>query len=180
MDLAVIGFIIAVVGIILQLADAFPEHRETRKVIVLLSVGVFIGIAASALLGTRYEIKGQVNAKYLLLLCIFSAAVVFAAVALLFRDEQRRAIATGTALVAVAVFCITGLGFGLAGARSPESYSTDEIMALADRAQQSGQYEVALTRLEEVRSRMKSDAAATAIQKRIESISLLQAGVRDH
>jgi len=67
MTVEIIGLIIAVVGIVLQLSDAFPEHRETRKVIVFLAIGVFLGMLASASAGANYNVAGNVDAGWALL-----------------------------------------------------------------------------------------------------------------
>lgn len=40
MNIEIIGLVIAVLGIILQLSNDFTEHRETRKVIVVLAKAV--------------------------------------------------------------------------------------------------------------------------------------------
>ena len=45
LDLDVFTYITGIaglLGLVLQLKDAFPEHRETRKTIVLLVLGIFL------------------------------------------------------------------------------------------------------------------------------------------
>ncbi len=175
MDLTIIGFVIAVVGIVLQLSDAFPEHRETRKVIVLLSLGVFVGIGASALLGAKYDIQGNVDAKFALLYGLAGLAALFGVLAVIVGDEKRREAAIALALATGTVFLFSGLAIGMGSIGPHPVYSTDEIMLLAKSAEARGQYETAIDRLEEVLSRVNEDSAKQGLAERIKRLQIAQA-----
>lgn len=177
MDLTVVGFIIAVVGIVLQVADAFPEHRETRKVIVVLSMGVFIGILASAVLGATYNVTGDVDRRFALLYGLAGAGCLFTLVAILVGDDDRRQVALLGAGAAAILFCLSGLGIGLSSAKGVYNYSADEILLLANDAERRGQYETAIDRLRELKSRLNAQAAQDNVQKRIDRLEAAQSGV---
>lgn len=177
MDLTIGGFIIAVVGIVLQVADAFPEHRETRKAVVLLALGVFMGIAASALAGAKYEITGDVDRRFILLYILAGVGGLFALIAVMIADEKRRDVASSTAGVFAALFVVSGIAISLGTISRPDQYSADEILLLANSAEQRGQYETAIDRLEEFRSRLKAQAAQEQITKRIDRLQAAQSGV---
>lgn len=176
MDLTVIGFIIAVVGIALQVADAFPEHRETRKAVVLLAIGTFIGIAASALLGAKYNITGDVDRRFALLYGLAGGAGVFALLGVFIGDEKRRDAASIASLIFVGLFLVTGMVVGAGTIEPSPQYSTDEILVLADTAEQRGQFETAIDRLEELKDRLRSKPAADEVQKRIDRLEAARSG----
>ena len=43
----IVAGIAGILGLILTLSDAFPEHREIRKTVFLLVLGVFVGALVS-------------------------------------------------------------------------------------------------------------------------------------
>ena len=52
----IITGIAGLLGVLLQFKDAFPEHRETRKAIVLLLLGVFVGSMVATLLNSQFSV----------------------------------------------------------------------------------------------------------------------------
>ncbi len=175
MDLTIAGFAIAVVGIVLQLADAFPEHRETRKVIVVMAIGIFLGILASSMLGARYNVTGNVDRRFALLYALLGISFFFGIVAVIVSDEKRREASLILGGISGAAFLIAG--FAVAVGSSPNvgsRYSTDEILLLANAAERRGQYETALDRLAELESRMPTSGARAAIKQRIERVQAAQ------
>lgn len=176
MDLTIISLVIAVVGIVLQLADAFPEHRETRKVIVLLSLGIFIGVAISATLGATYNITGNVERRFALLFGLVGMGGMFGLVAVFSDDENRQQAAATMALGATVIFLVVGLFVALGSVDRDPVYSTDEILLLANSAEKSGQYQTAIDRLEELQQRLDSTEARNAVGARIDKLQAAQAG----
>lgn len=176
MDLTVVGFIIAVFSIVLQVADAFPEHRETRKVIVLLTVGTFIGIAASALLGAQYSITGDVDRRFALLYILAGGAAFFGLLAVTVGDENRRSVALAIAGASAVVFALAGFAVAISSAEGSEQYSTDEVLVLANVAERNGQYETAIDRLKELARRVEGQPAREAIRVRIARLQRAQIG----
>lgn len=176
MDLTVIGFVIAVVGIVLQLFDAFPGHRETRKVIVFMSIGLFLGILASAALGAEYNITGNVDRRFILLYGLAGGAAAFGLLAVFVTEEARRDAAGIAALGFGGAFIATGFVVAMGSAEREPRYSSDEILMLADAAEQAGQYETAIDRLEELDGRLSNVEASERIRSRIQKIRNWQAG----
>lgn len=176
MDLTIFGTIIAVVGLTLQFTDAFAQHPEMKKAIVFLSFGMFLGIAASAALGARYHITGNVDRSYLLLFSIVGCALFCAVLAYITNDENRRAVAGIAALCFGAAFLLTGIAYGFAGRDPTPSYSFEEVAALAERAERIGDYETALQRLRELEDRVETDQARDAISQRVASVQSKQIG----
>lgn len=176
MNLTIVGFIIAVVGIVLQLSDAFPEHRETRKVIVFLAIGVFLGMVASALAGANYNVTGNVDAKWALLFGLAGLVGLFGVVAVLTNSDAKQQIAVGLSCGAGVLFFLTGFAVAVGSQRETYSYSTDEVLQLAQSAEQRGQYEIAITRLKEARDRVDSAPGRLALERRIAKLQAIQSG----
>lgn len=176
MDLTAISFVIAVVGITLQLSDAFPEHRETRKAIVFISIGLFFGILASAALGAKYNISGNVDRRFALLFGLAGAATAFGLLMVIVTDEARRIAAGSVALALAGAFIVTGFFVAVGSIERAPRYSADEILLLANAAEQAGQYEIAIDRLEELDDRLSSGEGSERIQKRIRKIGGWLAG----
>ncbi len=177
MDLTVVSVIIAVVGIVLQVSNAFPEHQETRKVIVVLSLGVFVGVAISAALGATYNVTGNVDRRFALLYGLAGAGAFFALLAILIKDDARQQMAAAAAFGTGVIFLIAGAVVAAgAGDRVPQ-YSTDEVLILANSAEQSRQFETAIDRLKELEQRLDSPEAREAIRVRIKKLKAMQAGI---
>lgn len=172
MDLTGISFVIAIVGIVLQVADAFPEHRGTRKAIVLLSLGVFIGVAVSSLLGAEYEVKGDFDSSYALLFALVGAFVIFGLLAVITTGEAAGWLTLGSA----ALFVIFAISLFLSKSDPRYTYSTDEVLILANNAERRGEIERAVERLEELRQRISNTAAHSHIQRRIDRLEAERAG----
>lgn len=178
LNLTLVAFVIAVVGIVLQLADAFPEHRETRKVIVYLSLGVFVGVAVSALLGATYNVTGDVDRRFALLYGLAAIGGVFGLLAVFSQSDQRQQMAAGMAFASAGLFLVTGFAVALGSGDRVPRYSTDEILLLADSAEQAGQFQTAIDRLQELEARLDSAEAQTKVQRRIDRLQGMQAGGR--
>lgn len=176
MNIEIVGLAIAVLGIILQLADAFPEHRETRKVIVVLAIGVALGMVASASAGATYNVTGNVDAKWALLFGLVALVSLFGLLAIFANSEAGQQIAAFGACGVGVLFVLTGIAIGLGSQREVYTYSTDEVLQLASSAEQRGQYELAITRLEEARDRVEGAPARYALQQRIAKLRAVQSG----
>lgn len=176
MTVEIIGLIIAVVGIVLQLSDAFPEHRETRKVIVVLAIGVFLGMVASASAGATYNVTGNVDAKWALLFGLAGLVGLFGLIAAFSNSDARQQIAFTVSGGAGVLFLITGFAIALGSQAPVYNYSTDEILQLAQSAEQRGQYEIAITRLEEAHRRLESTPGRLALKRRIARLQAIQSG----
>ncbi|MEP7351093.1 MAG: hypothetical protein ABI668_14230 [Sphingorhabdus sp.] len=169
MDLAVPSFLIAIVGIILQFADAFPEHRETRKVIVVMCIGFFVGSLANALSGATYNVTGNVDYKAVIIFSLLAVLILFALLGTLLNDEKKRDSASGAAWVAVGLFVLAGFVVSLSGIEQDPTLSTDEIILLARSAETRGDIDRAIALNKQLKSRVSSPAD-DIIQKKIDAL----------
>lgn len=144
MDLAIPSFAIAIIGIALQLADAFPQHRQARQTIVVMAIGVFIGAALSGLLGAKYELTGNVDGRYVVLFALIGGAIAFGLFAVLLGQKEKREIAGAIAACFGLAFLLAGFVIAAGSARGPSlDLSTDDWRVLAQAADRRGDYEAA-------------------------------------
>lgn len=92
--------IAGLLGLVLQFMDSFPEHRETRKTVVVLVIGVFVGSAIASLKGVKVEFGATVT-PFQVLIGVYVFVLAFIAIAaVLTNDSQRRG----------ELFAFTGMG----------------------------------------------------------------------
>ena len=150
----------ALLSLALQFIDVFPEHRETRKTIVLLVIGIFVGSLVSALRGVKVDIGATLSStdiiKYGLSSVIFFVVVVAAFV----RDPERRmqlfmVAGAGTVALFVLLFA-TGLAStnDSRAERDRQKITLEELLTLADMASSKENYERALILLAEAKTRL--------------------------
>jgi cytochrome bd-type quinol oxidase subunit 2 len=180
MDLTIIGLIIAVVGIVLQIADAFPEHREVRKTIVILSCGVFLGMLASGFAGAHYNITGNVDRQFALLFTLAGIAVLFALFAVFVVEEKKRTAAGTAAGMAFCAFIIVGFAVVLGTFPKSYDYSSEELLLLAATAERQGQYDRAIERLHALEEKLTNADAQAAVSRRIAKLEAVQGGIASH
>jgi len=176
--LAIASFLIAIVGILLQISGAFPEHKEVRKTIVTISIGLFLGVGISSLLNADLQITGNVDNRYALLFSLVGIAFFFGIVATVVPDDKRRNIAATSAGIATFIFLACGLAIGINASVSggPPTYevTTDELVLLANAAEQRRAYGEAIGYLERLRHRNLPQAAYPQIRTRIQRLEALQ------
>jgi hypothetical protein len=163
LDLDVFTYITGVAGLLglaLQLKDAFPEHREIRKTIVVLVFGIFLGSLISAIRGVRLDIGATLSPTQILI-GVFTAVLAFVAVVAAFAREPQRRIGlfafTGIGTVALFVLLLaTGLGSveDSRAQREREQINLEELLMLADNSIAKENYERALILLAEAKKRL--------------------------
>ena len=173
MDLAIPSFLIAVVGIILQFADAFPEHRETRKVIVVISLGFFAGAVANSLSNATYTITGNFDYKAAILFALLSALILFALLGTLLNDQKKRDNASGAAWAAFGLFVLAGFAVSLSWIEREPMFSTDEVILLAQSAETRGDIGRAIELNKELKARIPSPSD-DVIQQKIDALAKRQ------
>ena len=145
-------------GLLIQFKDGFAEHREIRRTIVLLIVGIFVGSLLSAIKGIKIDLGASISPINALI--AFTALVVgFVAVAATFTgDAERRGELFGfTALGGLLVLVLVagaGIASSTGGRPSAEQLSLEELMNLADNADSRGNFERAIFMLERARQTM--------------------------
>lgn len=171
--LAIASFVIAILGIAMQIFGAFPEHKEARNTVVTLSIGVFIGAALSMALQTRYQLTGNFNSSYALLFFLAAGALVFFGFATLLDDREKRDAATWPAGIFTGVFLLTGLVIGLGSIERAPSLTKDEIIILVNAAENRGDFETAIGHLEQLRLQ-GDETVDSAISARIQQLERRQ------
>ena len=177
--------IAGLLGLMLQLKDSFPEHRETRKTVVLLVIGVFIGSVIASLKGVKVEFGAAIS-PFEALVAVFVAVLAIVAIAGAFtRESVRRAeLFAFSGVGTLALFML--LLFGGIGSvedsradRSRKQVSIEELIELSTLNVSRGSFERALIFLEEAKSRLPhEDDRRQALDDRIQDIKMKQVGTK--
>ena len=161
----------SLLGLLIQFKDGFAEHRETRKAIVFLIVGVFVGSLISAARGMKVEM-GATIAPMHALIAFVTVVIAFVAVAAVFvkEAERRGELFAFTGLGAVVLLVLLfGAAVGGAGGKDREisQLTLEELMYMADAAETKGNFARALTFLGQARSTLiSSDTRVKLIEDR--------------
>lgn len=177
--------IAGLLGLMLQLKDSFPEHREVRKTIVLLVLGIFIGSVFTSLKGVKVDFEGSIS-PFEVLVAVFVAVLGVVAIAGAFtREANRRSeLFAFSGLGTLALFVLLmfgGLGSleGSRAERDRKQVNIEELLELSALNSSHGSYERALLFLEEARSRLQQkDERRKALDDRIQDIKRKQVGVK--
>ncbi|HEX8419453.1 MAG TPA: hypothetical protein VF638_05510 [Sphingomonas sp.] len=174
----IVSVIIAIVGIVLQLIDAFPTHREARRSVATVAVGIFLGVAASSFSRAQYNISGNIDRQFVLLFALLAVTVVFGLLAALLGDPKRRDAAGMIGLCFGLVFLAAGamVAAGASPAQDQPKFSTDELLLVAGRAEQQGKPDVAIAHLERLATQLASSEARAQVRQRIRKLEQAQAG----
>ena len=179
MNLALISGIAGILGLILQINDAFPEHRQVRQAVVLVIFGFFAGAIASALTQAQVHVIGGVPASYALIAALVVIGCVLVAVAAFTSDEQRRGeLYTASAVTGGAMFTIFFLvaaAWALSGPRQG-NLTLDEYLVLSTESQRRGNFERAIEHAEDAGVFLDdSDPRQQALKVRVERLKAAQA-----
>lgn len=152
--------LIAVLGFVLQLVDVFPEHRETRKTIVLLVIGLFVGSLVSALRGVKVDIGATLSSTDIIKFVIMSLVVVLAVTGGFTHEPQRRMELFLAALIGTGVVVLLLFGTGIMSSqdsraeRERQQISLDELLMLAETSVSKENYERGLMFFLEAKGRI--------------------------
>jgi hypothetical protein len=177
--------IAGLLGLMLQLKDSFPEHREARKIIVLLVIGTFVGSSISSLKGIKVDLGASIS-PFEILVAVFVAVLATIAIAGAFtREANRRSeLFAFSGFGTLALFVL--LMFGGAGSleenraeRDRKQVTIEELLELSTLHASRGSYERSLHFLEEAKSRLpKMDERREALDARIQDIKRKQVGTK--
>ncbi len=172
----------SLLGILMQVRDSFSEHRELRKVIVLLVVGIFIGSLLTSLRGA--SISFSVPLRPFDFLVGFSALIIsFIALTGVFTtDAEHREslfVVSGLAVLGLMALMFFGnLGAGVENdrhARKMREITIEELNELSASHEARGNYERAIVLLNEARTRIHvDDVRDKVIETRIEALKAKQ------
>jgi len=177
--------IAGLLGLMLQLKDSFPEHREARKAIVLLVVGIFVGSVIASLKGVKVEFGASIS-PFEILVAVFVAVLAVVAIAGAFtREATRRSelfafSGFGTLALFVLLF-IGGLGSleENRAERGRKQVNIEELLELSTLHASRRSYERSLQFLEEAKSRLsQNDERRKALDDRIQEIKRKQVGAK--
>jgi len=170
--------IATLIGVVLQFRDVFPAHRELRKTIVLVMIGVFVGTLLGALQRVNVTVAAPLTwfpvlvAALLLILFIILVGALFA------QEKERRKelyIAFGWFLVAVLLVLGTGTLATRESSKETQLLSIDELLVLVDSNVSKGNYDAAIRWLEYIRDRVsRQDPRFESASKRIDDLKRKQ------
>jgi len=144
-----IAGIASLLGLILQVLDAFPEYREVRKIIFFMVLGVFIGTILSSLQRISFKFDVPISTYYILLLFALLIISSLAIIGSFTKDYSTRMhifTASGLGLSALLIFLF---GYAIYTTNINKPYITnDELMILADKNMEKGNIDRAITILE--------------------------------
>jgi hypothetical protein len=174
MDIGLFTYVTGIatlLGFVLQIRDVFPEHRELRKSIVLVIMGIFVG----TLLGTLQRINVTIVAPltwFPVLVAVLLLILFVILVGALFAQENQRRkqlyIAFSWFLIAVLVVLLVGTLITRESPKDTESLSVDELLILVDSNVSRGNYDAAIRWLEFIRAKVSmNDPRSHSAAKRI-------------
>ena len=181
MDIGLFTYITGIatlLGFVLQFRDVFPEHRELRKKVVLVIMGVFVGTLLGALQRVNVTVAAPLTwfpvlvGALLLMLFIILLGALFA------QEKERRKelyIAFGWLLVAVLIVLLVGWLATRESLKETKSLSTDELLILVDSNVSKGNYDAAIRWLECIRDRVsRLDQRFESATERIDELKRKQ------
>jgi uncharacterized membrane protein len=177
--------IAGLLGLALQLKDSFPEHREMRRTVVLLVIGVFIGSVVASLKGVKVEFGASIS-PFEILIAVFVAVLAVVAIAGAFtREPTRRAeLFMFSGLGTLALFFL--LFFGGLGSleadraeRDRKQVSVEELIELSSLNASRGSYERAILFLDDAKSRLpQKDERRALLEERVRELKRKQIGAK--
>mgnify|MGYP006108936569 CR=1 FL=1 len=152
-------------GFIAQVMDWFPRHKDLRRSIFLVLIGIFVGSLSSAFNSSSITFDFSISGFSLLLVAIGLLILVLLIVAILSRDSSKRNELYGISGIASFIFVVV-LMFGSIPSIENESVkirneksrlSFGELMLVSKEAIKKQNYDRALMHLETVKNRITSN-----------------------
>lgn len=178
--LTLISGIASLIGLVLQFKDAFPEHRETRKTVVVLLLGVFFGCIITSLFSLKSSLPAEISpltisiGVFLVIICLLVTVACFAT-----DSSKRNDLFTVACLAGVVVLIL--LFFESQKNRPVQECDLkhflyeDEIFKLADDQASKGNYERAIVFLQQTLPSVSiKDPRTAIIMKRIQELRARQ------
>jgi len=175
-----IAGIATILGLFIQIKDVFPQHRETRKNVIFIILGLFIGTLIGSLQRINVTFSVPMSGLYLLVGAIIIVVFVVLISAVFTDDNEKR----------VQLFGVSGAGAGLlfiilfghfvlqspaATSRSVDKITNDELLLLADTNKGKGNFERSIYFLEEIKGDLNSaDPRYEILEGKISGLKKLQ------
>ncbi len=173
-----ISGIIAVLSFIVQICDVFPAHREVRKAVLYISIGIFIGSLFGALNSINITIAKSYGliqiALIIVLLIIVVVLSILSFIAMRINDKPKRKELWNALIVGIIVFVFIVIALGISTVKGPNTapeFSINEIMSIAGERYKKKEYERAIKLYERVKSEYpESDPRRKSIEEKIKKI----------
>jgi len=171
--------IAGLLGLILQLKDMFPEHRETRKAIVLLTLGVFLGSLIGGVRNLQTSSITNLSPIHLLTTAILGIIAIIVVAAIFSNDRpKRQELLTVAGFGTVALLIILFFGT-IAHLPDDQKLTTDELLELSRQSADKNSYDRAVTLLEMAERKMTSDdPRVKMIKERVIELKSKQVGTK--
>jgi hypothetical protein len=173
--------IASILGLVLQIRDVFPKHRNLRKNILLLILGTFIGSLIGGLKQVQVNISTQQSPTEIIALVIGTGSFVIIGliiIGLIFIKDEKKQNNLGVALFFLLFFFAfiipisKPIGNKL---EKNENFNLDEIKSLVDMHETNKNFERSIELLEIMKSMIKKDdIRIESINSRVESIKKKQ------
>jgi len=147
--------IAGLLGLVLQFKDSFPEHRDLRKNVVLLVIGVFVGSLVTTFKGVKIDIGPSITGYQGLIGVVVAVLVFVSVVAAFTKDGTRRAELFTFTAAGTGVLLLLLIGGAAASSKSTdERTSLEELIYLSNYEVEHRSYERALMFLDEAKTRL--------------------------
>ena len=169
--------IAGLLGLVIQLADAFPKHREARKATVLLIIGVFLGTLISAARSVKIDLPEGSITPFSVLVAVFVVVLALIAITATFTQdkEHRDSLFTFTTLGTVALFVLLFFGAISSSDFGQRSLTVDELIELSTSHVSRGNFDRAISCLQDAQRLLpKKDDRSKGIDAKIKEIKTRQ------
>ncbi len=119
--------IATLLGLFVQIKDVFPQHREARKSLILVVLGVFIGTLIGTLQRINLNLAVPVSGIYLLVGVIIFVVFVILLSAVFTNDNEKRLQLFGASAAGTGLLCVVLFGYLLLQTPAATSTSFDKI-----------------------------------------------------
>jgi len=176
--------IASLLGVVLQLKDAFPKHRDLRKNLLLVIFGTFIGTLLGGIKIVQVSLSAPSNQQEVIILVIV-VGLLFVIIGLvagsIFKksDTRQKSLAEGAGNAAALFFiCLIPILLFLSFSRTSvpdEMLGMDEAKLLVDAHEHNRNYDRVIVLLDSMKSKMRlDDPRLEAINNRLESLKKKQ------
>ena len=175
-----IAGIATILGLLIQIKDVFPQHRETRKNVIFIILGLFIGTLIGSLQRINVTFAVPMSGSHLLVgAVIIVVFVVLISAIFTVNNEKRMQLfgvsGAGAGLLFVILFGLLLLHSPAATSRSVDKITNDELLLLADTNKEKGNFERSIYFLEEIKEDLNSaDPRYEILEGKISGLKKLQ------
>ena len=175
-----ISGIATILGLFIQIKDVFPQHREKRKDVIFIILGLFIGTLIGSLQRINVTFSVPMSGLYLLVGAII-IVVFMVLISAVFTDDNEKRMqlfgvsGAGAGLLFIILFGHSLLQASAVTSRSVDKITNDELLLLADTNKEKGNFERSIYFLEEIKEDLNSaDPRYEILDGKISGLKKLQ------